>query len=35
MGLNPSCVSLGKPLSLSEHWSLHWQKQECYFLGLL
>lgn len=32
--LNPSCVSLGKPPSLSELWFLHRQKQESYFLGL-
>lgn len=34
MRLNPSCVSLGKPLSLSELWFLPWQKQGSYFLGL-
>lgn len=29
MGYNPSCVSLGKPLSLSKLGFLHWQKQGC------
>lgn len=34
MGPSPSCVSLGKPLNLSELWFLHWQKTGMLFVGL-